>query len=129
VYLETSALLRMLLGEPGGDAITAEVRAADRVVASRLLRIEAERVLLRLLADQSELARLSPGLERDLRELWSRMDMLEISEEICGLAGRVAPSSRLRTLDAIHLATYYQLRRVEPGLRMLTFDERLVREV
>jgi predicted nucleic acid-binding protein len=86
-------------------------------------------VLLRLLADQPELARLSPGLERDLRELWSRIDMLEISEETCGLAGRVAPSSRLRTLDAIHLATYYQLRRVEPGLRMLTFDERLAREV
>ena len=119
----------MLLDEPGGADVAEEIRAAERVVASRLVRVEAERVLLRLAVDRPEVERSSPELARGLRDLWTRMDMLEITDGVCALAGRIAPASRLRTLETIHLATFHELRRVEPGLRMLTFDERLQREL
>ena len=37
--------------------------------------------------------------------------------------------SRLRTLDAIHLATYYRVKELDPMIEMLTFDERIRGEV
>jgi predicted nucleic acid-binding protein len=119
----------MLLDEAGGTSVADEIRAAERVVASRLVRVEAERALLRLALDRPEVERLAPDLARGLRDLWTRVDMVELTENVCALAGRIAPASRLRTLDAIHLATFHELRRVDPALRMLTFDERLQREL
>jgi hypothetical protein len=40
---------------------------------------------------------------------------------------RVRPdlSSRIRSLDAIHLATFERLRRLEPASEFLSYDERL----
>ena len=119
----------MLLDEPGGAGISEAIRAAERVVASRLLRVEAERTLLRLIVDRPEVERLIPDLARSLRALWTHVDMMEITEAICVQAGQIAPASHLRTLDAIHLATFHEFRRVDPALRMLTFDERLQREL
>ena len=108
--------------------MAAQVHGARRVTASRLARVEAERALLRLRLEAPGTERAVAGLARALDDLWDRIDCLEITEEICALAGRLAPASRLRALDAIHLATFHQLRRTDPGLRMLTFDERLLRE-
>jgi predicted nucleic acid-binding protein len=119
----------MLLDEPGGEGVSEAIRAAERVVASRLVRVEAERALLRLRLEAPEAERLMPDVARSLRDLWTRVDMMEITEAVCREAGRIAPASRLRTLDAIHLATFHEFRRVEPSLHMLTFDERLQREL
>lgn len=47
VYLDTSALGRVLLGEPDVPAILREVEAFDQRVASRLLRVELRRLALR----------------------------------------------------------------------------------
>ncbi len=129
VYLETSALLRMLLGEKGGDMVVEQLRRSERVVASRLLRVEAERVLIRLGLERPKSHRQLLELQRELRIFWPKVDFLEITPEICDLAGRVAPQSRLRSLDAIHLATYFRLRQLEPGLEMLTFDDRIMNEL
>ena len=109
--------------------MAAQIHGALRVTASRLARVEAERALLRLRLEAPGTERAVAGLARTLDDLWDRIDCLEITEEICALAGRIAPASRLRTLDAIHLATFHQLRRTDPGMRMLTFDERLLREL
>jgi predicted nucleic acid-binding protein len=48
-----------------------------------------------------------------------------LSEEVCELAGRVAPHHALRTLDAVHLATWQVARRIDPELELLTADRRL----
>ncbi len=53
------------------------------------------------------------------------MDFLEMTREVCDLAGRIAPASRLRSLDAIHLATFEILRRLDPSAEILTYDDRL----
>lgn len=126
VFLETSALLRILFGEEGGDTAGARLRRADRVVASRLLQIECERALLRIALDHPETGRHMPEFERTLRTTWSHIDMIEMTRDICELAGRIAPRVRLRSLDAIHLATFHRLREIEPSAAMLTFDQRLL---
>ncbi len=129
VFLETSALLRMLFGEEGGDTVAQRLREADRAIASRLIRVEAERALIRLTVDYPKRSRPLLDLEREMKHLWPKLDFIEITREICEMAGRIAPRSRLRSLDAIHLATFFWIRDIEPALEMLTFDQRIQREI
>jgi predicted nucleic acid-binding protein len=129
VFLETSALLCMLLGEEGGDSVVKRLRDAERAVASRLIRVETERALIRLSLDRPGSHRQVLALERELKRLWPRIDFIEVSRDICDLAGRLAPRSRLRSLDAIHLATYFRAKELDPSMEILTFDERIKREL
>jgi len=128
IFLETSALLRMLFDEEGGDLVSERLQNAERTVASRLIRVEAERVLIRLSLDRPRNQAHVLELERELRRLWPKMDFIEVTREICDLAGRIAPRSRLRSLDAIHLATYFRVKELDPDIGLLTFDQRISRE-
>jgi len=129
VFLETSALLRMLFHEKGGEAVSKHLRESGRVIASRLLRVEAERVVLRFSLERPEHERLQMQLERELKLFWPHLDFIEVTRDICDLAGRIAPRSRLRSLDAIHLATYYRVQELDPSTKMLSFDQRIKDEV
>lgn len=129
VFLETSALLRMLLGEQGGDSVAQRLREADRAIASRLIKVEAERALIRLSLDHPKHQRRLSDLERELKRFWPKLDFIEVTQQICDQAGRIAPQSRLRSLDAIHLATFFWVKQLDPTIDMLTFDERIQREI
>lgn len=128
VFLETSALLRMLLGEEGGDSVVQRLREADRAIASRLVRVEAERALIRLSLDHPKHQKKLLEMERELKHFWPKLDFIEVTRQICERAGRIAPGSRLRSLDAIHLATFLWIKELDPTVEMLTFDERIQRE-
>ncbi len=129
LFLETSALLRLLFQENGADLVLDRLQNSERVIASRLIRIEAERALIRLGRDHPKSHKFIPELERELKLFWPKVDFIEMTREICDLAGRIAPRSRLRTLDAIHLATYSRVRELDPKIEILTFDERIEGEV
>lgn len=129
VFLETSALLRMLFGEEGGDATRSAISEAQHVFASRLLRVEAERALIRLGLDHPDEGGSIPLLHRHLQDFWPVVHFFEVSRDICDLAGRVAPASRLRTLDAIHLATFQRARELDPATALLSFDRRILETV
>lgn len=126
VFLETSALLRAVFDEAGGELVRRRLAGAQRILASRLLKLEAERALLRVSIDHPALASRLPTLERELRGLWSHVDMLEMTRDLCELAGRIAPASRLRSLDAIHLATYRRVCELVPNVELLSFDQRIL---
>ncbi len=125
VFLETSALLGIIFQEPGFEKLEKKIRSAEQLVASRLLKIETERVLLRLALEakthQEEISAFRYELERFLVFI----HFFEMTREICELAGVVAPHLRLRSLDAIHLATYLHSKKLEPTLEMLTLDQRI----
>ena len=129
VFLETSALLRMLFGEEGGDFVVKRLQEADRAIASRLIRVETERALIHLSLDRPRSHRQLLDLERELKRLWPKIDFIEVSRDICDLAGRLAPRSRLRSLDAIHLATYFRAKELDPTIECLTFDDRIKQEI
>jgi predicted nucleic acid-binding protein len=126
IFLETSALLRTAFGQTGAEDVARELHSATRIVASRLLRVETERAVHRIAIEQPVAEAQIAALRRDLELLWARITFLEITREICDAAGRLAPSSRLRTLDAIHLATFRMLLAAAPDARMLTYDSRLL---
>jgi len=129
VYLETSALLRMLFQEAHGHEVRERLRVSEDVVASRLVQVEAQRALVRVQLDHPEIEDVIPDLQRELDTFWPKVNFFEMTREICDLAGRIAPRSRLRTLDAIHLATFHRARRLHGDVEMLTYDERLLREL
>lgn len=124
-YLETSALLRVLLEQGEGEEILAHLNRADLLLTSRLTRIECERALLRLAIDRAATPEALSRVEQEMMALFDRMEVLEISAEVAELAGRIAPASPLRSLDAIHLATWQIARRLAPELHLLTADRRL----
>lgn len=125
LYLESSALLRLLLNQGGAEEVAKRISEASQVLASRLVRVEADRALLRMVLDRPELSRSLPLLQVRLADICSQMEFFEITREICDLAGRIAAASRIRSLDAIHLATFEWLRRQAPSSEILTYDERL----
>lgn len=102
VYVDTSAVGKLFLAErESADLRTWFERrpGLTTLVASALLAVE----LLRLLG----LA--APGLVGDAeRFLADDVDIVEITPTVLSDAARVGPS-RLRTLDAIHLATALDL--------------------
>ena len=91
--------------------------------------MECERALTRISLDRPGSHRQVLALERELKRLWPKIDFIEVSRDICDLAGRLAPKSRLRSLDAIHLATYFRAKDLDPEMEILTFDERIKQEI
>lgn len=122
VYLDTSVILRKLLGEPG--ALPRWGRWSEGCT-SRLTRLEALRTLDRL--------RLQGGLDdaelvekrRLLRQVLDATDLIALNETVLDRAERSFPTV-LGTLDAVHLASallYMESRKT--ALVFLTHDLRL----
>jgi len=112
IYLDTSALLKLIKPEIGSEALAAYLHDETELVSSALTAIEARRGARRAAPDK--LPRL------DI--LLTRVDMVEISGPVIESASRL-PDPLLRSLDAIHLATALLLRAEVDVL--LTYDERL----
>jgi uncharacterized protein len=114
IYLDTSAFVKLVRGEPETPTLQAFLRdrPAGPLVSSALLVVETRRAVLR--EAPGELARA------DL--LLTRIDQVDVTRSILEAAGRL-PDPALRSLDAIHLATALQL---EGDLEALvTYDGRL----
>jgi predicted nucleic acid-binding protein len=125
LYAETSAVLRWLFAEPGGEELRATLAAAEKVASSRLTLIETRRVVRR--AERA--GRNTPAPAADLlatiAQAASTRAILEISEEIARRAEDGFPNEPVRTLDAIHLASALFLRQSFPDLVVVSADERI----
>lgn len=125
LYLDTSVALRATLEHGTTPEIEHRIAAAPALVTSRLSLVESARAMLRLRVqgDVSE-SRLADA-QRELDALWHRCELWELSPAVCDLASLLAPDQPLRTLDALHLATFLLARRRIEGLELLTADRRL----
>ena len=125
LYLDTSAVLRAILEVGTSPGLETRIRAAEVLLTSRLSIVEASRALLRLrqLGQVSE-TKLADA-EREIGSLWARCDLWELTPAVCETARQVAPNKMLRTLDALHLATFVLARQRIADLELITADERL----
>jgi uncharacterized protein len=112
VYLDTSALGRVLLGEPDAPAILRDLAAFDQRVASRLLRVELRRLALR------------QGRLHDADQLLGGLALLPVDEPLLAAAETVPPAT-VATLDAIHLVTALRLASADRLDAIMTYDVRL----
>ena len=112
VYVDTSALGPVLLGEPDAPAIVRELASFEQHVASRLLRVELRRLAVREDALQAADA------------LLNGIALLPVDETTLTAAETVAPTT-VGTLGAIHLVTALRLLDAKLLDALMTYDARL----
>ena len=126
LYLETSAVLAWLFGEPTAPLVRRAVDEAQTIVSSVLTIVEARRALVR--AERG--GQIAAATRQRLRGLLARAQrgwmLMEVSHEVRERAGESFPVEPLRTLDGLHLATALAFARVHPDLRVLSFDRRVI---
>jgi predicted nucleic acid-binding protein len=125
LYLDTSAVLRAVLENGTSPEVEAKIAAAPALITSRLALVESSRALhrLRQLGQVSE-AKLADA-QREVASLWARCELWELTPAVCEMARQVAPSKPLRTLDALHFATFVLAREKIEDLELVTVDHRL----
>lgn len=125
VYVDTSAVLRAVLEHGSSPEVDEAIGSASYIITSRLSLVESARALLRLRAGRAD-ERDIADKAHEIDSIWARCTILEMTSEIARLAAEVAPHSNVRSLDAIHLATFlHARRRIGPEVMLLTCDNRL----
>lgn len=112
VYVDTSALVRVILEEPDKKAIQRDLAKFDRSVASRLLRIELRRV-----------GRREDALE-EADQILDDVMLIPLDDDVLTAAETISPTT-VGTLDAIHLATAVRLADAGEVDALMTYDKRL----
>jgi len=121
LYVDTSVLLRVVLGERGR---LAEWGRSERWISSELIRLESLRTIDRArivagLADRDVARRRTAVLEQI-----SAFDLVRIGPAILERAAEPFPTS-LGSLDSIHLASALLVRSRYPGMAFATHDAEL----
>ncbi len=125
IYLDTSAVLRAVLEAGTSPEVDAAIGSATYLITSRLSIAETARATLRLRA-RGLSERDITDWSREVDSIWARCTIWEMTRAVVELAGEVAPRMNLRTLDAIHLATFLTARRrIGAEVTLLTCDARL----
>jgi predicted nucleic acid-binding protein len=122
-YLDTSALLRLVLREPG--SLGREVRSWDGLVSSELLAVESLRTIDRLRL-QGDLSVEEAASRRETVTEWlEAVDLVLLQRPILARASEPFPTA-LGTLHVLHLATALVWRdRMRQELVMATHDRDL----
>ena len=114
LYLDSSALVKLVASEPESAALFEFLAGRAEIVSSAIARVEVTRAVKRR------------GNEGELRERAERVlgsiALLRIDDAILTAAGTLGPKA-LRTLDAVHLATALSVREELEGL--LVYDRDL----
>jgi len=100
-YIDTSALLRLVLREAGA---LDELRSYDRLVSSELIAVESCRTIDRLRLQGSLTAEEAAVRLRTVTEWLEAIDLVLIRPPVLGRACEPLPLA-LGTLDTVHLAT------------------------
>ena len=121
-YLDSSALLRLALREPGG---LAEIRSADALVSSELLAVESLRTIDRLRVSGALSAEEAVARRVTINEWLEAVDLVLIQRAVLSRASEPFPTA-VGTLDALHLATALVWRdRMHREIVMATHDREL----
>jgi predicted nucleic acid-binding protein len=113
VYVDSSALVKLVVDEPESDALRRFLRRRRPMVSSALARTE----VLRALLDEGDIA-LARG-----RAMLLGVDLIRIGDRVLSFAGSLLPAT-VRSLDAIHIATA-RLLGDELGC-LVSYDERMI---
>jgi predicted nucleic acid-binding protein len=104
LYIDTSALVPLMIEEPSSTACGELWDAADDVATTRLTYVEAAAAV----AMASRLRRIpAPTAEMGLghlRQLWEVVNVIELDESLMLSAARLARMHQLRGYDAMHCA-------------------------
>lgn len=115
VYLDSSALVKLLFEEPETPALVAFLKSKPTRVSSALADIEVARVAARV---------GDPVVQREAKRLLRAVHLVRIDDDIVRRAASFNAAD-LRSLDAIHLSTAQIFGPELTG--MVVYDRRLAR--
>ena len=116
LYLDSSALVKLVLPEPESQALRRYLRrhSTDQRVSSELVRVEVVRAVLAG----------GPAAIVQSRRWFARLYLIAIDRALLDRAATLAPGSLIRSLDAVHLATAQLM---GADLRaVVTYDRRML---
>ncbi len=121
VYVDTSALIPLIVEEPGSTRAGRVWDVADRVTSVRLIHAEARAAL----AQAARLGRIDrdllPRTVAALDDLYAQLDLIDVDDRVVRRAGELAEHHELRGYDAVHLAA---AERVADGTTVLAAGDR-----
>lgn len=123
VYFDSSALVKLLVEEPGSDVAAALWDGCDAAFSSRLANPEVSAAL----ASARRSRQLGEAQVRASRRTWSRfwgsMRPVELTEMVEQHAALLVAEHALRGADAVHLASALTI--TDPSLIVAAWDKRL----
>lgn len=123
-YFGTSAVVPLLIAEPGSARAASLWDGADRVVSVRLIYPETRAALARA----TRLGRLTARQLRDavngFDSLFEEIDLVEVDDVLARRAGQLAEVRQLRGYDAVHLAAAERVR--DPNVVVIASDGALL---
>ena len=126
LYLDTSALIKLYVSEPGTDAVRQWVSEAKVVSTSRVADVEARAGVARKYREGKFSVGEYRSILKDLERDWRDYLVVEVSEEVVALGGDLTDRHPLRGFDAIHLASALFLKaKVQSEVFFSCFDLKL----
>ncbi len=126
LYLDTSALVKLYVEEPGSREVRQTTEKAQIVATSRVAYVEARAGIARKYREQGLSKAERDQVVADLVRDWDNYFIIEVSENVAKLGGELTERQDLRGFDAIHLASALILRnRTHTDILFSCFDERL----
>jgi uncharacterized protein len=123
-YFDTSAVVPLLVAEPGSARAASLWDGTDRVVSVRLMYPETRAAL----AQAERLGRLTARQLRDavteFDSLFEEIDLVEVDDALARRAGELAEVRQLRGYDAVHLAAADRVR--DPSVVVVAGDGALL---
>jgi uncharacterized protein len=124
-YVDSSAVLAVLLQEERAEDVRCAMRAASTVVTSALTAVECSRALIHA----QKVGRIDDDAERSLQASLAEADaewsVYSLSARVLARARAPMPANPIRTLDALHIATVLTLRESFSDLTVVSLDNRM----
>ena len=124
LYLDTSALVKLVVEEPGSDAVDGLAAAAEYAVSSVIAYAECRSAIAR--AAQARRLDASAAV-RSLERVWDAVQTLDVDVRLSVRAGDLASRHLLRGLDSLHLASALEVATPTVPVIFATFDRGLAR--
>ena len=126
LFCDTSALIKLLIDEPGSDQIHQASQAAVAIAACRITWAEAMAAMARRQREDPVSADAIEQARQRLHQLWTFFSIVEVSQDLVETAGSFADGFALRGYDSVQLAAAYTLQRTAAQpLSVACFDRRL----
>jgi uncharacterized protein len=123
VYFDSSALVKLMVEEPGSDLAGDLWDGCDAPVASRLAYPEVCAALAAAARNHTLTVNEAESAARSWEEFWAATRPVELTAAVQRHAGELARTCALRGVDAVHLASALAVD--DPELVVAVWDRRL----